>query len=160
MDDHPLTPIGRVGRGLRLFLGALLLADIAEYYLGGQPGFSLASAAVAVTLAAVYALVHVLLGAVYLPSPLGWLGAVLAFVPLITLYVLGAGDGGLIFGAGEGRLGVFTYLGVSLVLAGLRGDPGCEVMTIPALLFQKRTPLACLFFSPIDWLERKALKRG
>jgi len=159
MSVHPLTTIGRLGRGLRVVLGALLIADIAEFYLGGRPGFILASVGITVALAVVYALVHVLLAGAHLPHLLGWMGAVLAFAPLILLYGLGAGDGGLIFGAGEGRLGVLTYLGVSLLLAGLRGDPGCEVMTVPALLFRKRTPLPCLFFSPIDWLERKALYR-
>ena len=34
-------------------------------------------------------------------------------------------------------------------------DKGCEVMSIPGLIFNRRTHLACFFFSPIDWLEKK-----
>jgi hypothetical protein len=48
-----------------------------------------------------------------------------------------------------------------LVVAGVRAAPGCEVMAIPNLLFRKHTELACLFFSPLDNLERKLRnKRG
>jgi hypothetical protein len=48
-----------------------------------------------------------------------------------------------------------TFLGISLVVAGLRAAPGCEVMAIPGLLFGKHTEPACLIFSPLDRLERK-----
>ena len=33
--------------------------------------------------------------------------------------------------------------------------PGCEVMTLPALIFGKRTNLACAIFTPIDEIENK-----
>ena len=46
---------------------------------------------------------------------------------------------------------------VVLVLAGLRSDAGCEVMAIPGLVLGRRTHLACIVFSPIDWLEEKVL---
>ena len=52
---------------------------------------------------------------------------------------------------------LLTYLGVSLVVTGLRSDAGCEVMAIPGLVWRRRTRLACIVFSPIDWLEGKAL---
>jgi hypothetical protein len=62
--------------------------------------------------------------------------------------------GGLIFGAGEGQLGALTFLGTSLVIAGLRGDPGCEIMAVPNALSGSKTHLACLVFSPVDRVER------
>ena len=37
----------------------------------------------------------------------------------------------------------------------VRADGGCEVMAIPSLIFGRYTHLACIVFSPIDWLERK-----
>jgi len=52
-------------------------------------------------------------------------------------------------------LAAVTFLGISLVVAGLRAAPGCEVMAIPGLLFEKHTELVCLIFSPLDRLERK-----
>jgi hypothetical protein len=82
------------------------------------------------------------------------LGAVVAAGLLVALYVFGV-HGSLIFGHGEGALTVITFLGISLVIAGVRAAPGCEVMAIPSLLFRKHTELACLIFSPLDNLERK-----
>jgi len=88
------------------------------------------------------------------------LGAVVALGLLVALYVAGA-SGLPILGRGKGQLAAATFLGVSLVVAGVRGVPGCEVMAIPSLLFGKHTELACLIFSPVDSLERKLRsKRG
>jgi hypothetical protein len=88
------------------------------------------------------------------------LGAVVATGLLVALYVAGT-YGSLIFGHGEGALAVITFLGVSLVVAGARAAPGCEVMAIPNLLFRKHTELACPILSPLDNVERKLRnKRG
>lgn len=148
---------GLVGRTLRVATGLLLLSSIAGVYRNGSAEFVLCSAAVGVGLLVVYILLHVLVRRVANnPSTVvrPWLGAVLALVPLILVYALGAG-GGVIFGAGEGQLGALTFLGVSLVLAGLRADSGCEVLALPNALAGKRSHLACLVFSPIDRLERR-----
>lgn len=153
MNDHNASPIGRVGRLLRIGAGVLLAVSIAPFYLRGEWSFNLASAGVAVALVAIYMLMHFLV-LNYLPQISAGLGAVLAFVPLIVVYGLGLGDGPL-FGHGEGQLGALTFLATSLVLAGLRRDTGCEVMSIPNTLFRTRTHLACVFFSPLDWLEKK-----
>jgi len=56
---------------------------------------------------------------------------------LVTLYVAGA-SGLPILGHGKGQLAAATFLGISLVVAGLRAAPGCEVMAIPGLLFGKQ----------------------
>jgi hypothetical protein len=79
------------------------------------------------------------------------LGAVVPLGLLVALYVAG----------GPGSLAAVTFLGVSLVVAGMSAAPGCELMAIPGILFGKHTELACLIFSPLDWLERKLRnKRG
>jgi hypothetical protein len=82
------------------------------------------------------------------------LGAVLAVGLLVALYVAGASRLPIL-GRGKGQFAAATFLGVSLVVAGVRAVPGCEVMAIPGLLFGKHTELACLIFSPIDKLERR-----
>ena len=56
---------------------------------------------------------------------------------------------------GQPQLAAVTFLGISLVVAGVRAAPGCELMAIPGLLFGKHTELACLIFSPLDKLERR-----
>src|SRR5207237_7585205 len=83
-----------------------------------------------------------------------FLGAIVANGLLVVLYVTGA-SGLPILGHGKGQLAAVTFLGVSLVVAGVRAAPGCEVMAIPGVLFGKHTELACLIFSPLDRFERK-----
>jgi hypothetical protein len=88
------------------------------------------------------------------------LGAVVAMGLLVALYVAGA-SGLPILGRGKGQLAAITFLGISLVVAGVRAAPGCELMAIPGALFGKQTELGCLLFSPLDRLERKLRsKRG
>jgi len=75
------------------------------------------------------------------------IGALLAFGPLITVFIIGYG--------GPAATGALTFLSASLIMAALRSDPGCEVMSLPAVFLGKHTHLACLLFSPIDWVEKK-----
>src|SRR5207253_9866531 len=87
------------------------------------------------------------------PSGSG-LAAIVANGLIVVLYFIGA-TGLPIVGGGKGALAAVTFLGISLVVAGVRAAPGCEVMAIPGLLFGKHTDLGCLIFSPLDRLERK-----
>ena len=80
--------------------------------------------------------------------------AVLAAGLLIALYVAGASQLP-IFGRGNGQLAAVAFLGFSLIVAGVRAAPGCDVMAIPGLLFGKHTAVSCLIFSPLDSVERK-----
>jgi hypothetical protein len=70
------------------------------------------------------------------------------------LYVAGASQLPIL-GRGRGQLAAVAFLGFSLIVAGVRAAPGCEVMAIPGLLFGKHTEVACLIFSPLDSVERK-----
>ena len=156
--DHPKNLVKRakpVGRALRLIVGAVLLVIVFPWYLQAAPSFLLATLAVLLFLTVFYSLVHLLVTKT-LPGVNRWVGALLANVPVILVFILGSGDG-LIFGAGEGQLAALTYLGVSLPVTGLRSDAGCEVMAIPGLILGSRTHLACIVFSLIDWLEEKVL---
>lgn len=145
------------GRILRLALGVLLIVASMPYLLGAELAFLLATLLVVFLLVAFYSLVHFLVNK-YMPRINPWLGAVLANSPAIAIYIFGGG-GGPIFGTGEGRLAALIFVGLSLVIASLRADPGCEVMSIPSLLFGRRTRLACILFSPVDWLEEKLFAR-
>jgi len=86
----------------------------------------------------------------YLPQINRWFGAILALIPLLLICPLGEGIG---------RVSVLTFLGLSLLLASIRGDSGCEVMSIPGIIFKNHTHLVCIVFSPIDWLEEVISKR-
>lgn len=145
-----------VGRGLRFVLGVLLLVDVLPAYLEVGRGAALAGLLVVVLLIGVYGAWQYLVNR--LPPMNPWLGALLAVGLLVVVVVLGA-PGGVLLGRGEGELGVVTFLAASLIAAAVRGDPGCEVLAIPGLLFRKRAQLRCLLFSVTDRIEDRLWKR-
>jgi hypothetical protein len=88
------------------------------------------------------------------------LGAAVTTALLVAVYVAGASRLPIL-GGGKGQLAAAAFLGISLVVAGVRAVPGCELMAIPGVFFRKHIDLACLVFSPLDRLERKLRsKRG
>ena len=100
-----------------------------------------------------YSVIHILISRRIIAfSPR--VGAIVEMGLLVVLYVTGA-SGLPILGHAKGQLAAVTFLGVSLVVAGVRAAPGCEVMAIPGVLFGKHTEPACLIFSPLDRFERK-----
>lgn len=143
-------PIGRV---LRLLTGVLLLFSAGQVVRRASLEYILSSAGVVVGLFLFYMLVHVLISK-YLPDINRWLGALVAVMPVALVFILGQG-GGYLFGQGEGATGALAFVGLSLLIDVIRADAGCEVMALPGLLSKKRTHLACLAFTPIDWLEEK-----
>ncbi|MGH7542650.1 MAG: hypothetical protein ACREK7_01815 [Gemmatimonadota bacterium] len=138
-------PVGRVLRGL---VGGLMLFPVGMALLE-SPARVPSVAAVAVGLAGLYLFFHLAVR-FFTPAIDRWLGAVLAIVPASAVYLLGGP---------AGRLGTLGYVGVSLLLASLRADPGCEVMSIPGIVTGRHTHLVCLLFSPLDWLELR-LREG
>ena len=153
-NDDRTRSAGPFGRGLRIGVGVLLLGSTGGFYVNGSGLFVIRSLLVAAGLVVIYAAVHGVVSA-HWPGRWPWLAVLIAFAPLVVVYVLGMG-GGPIFGGGEGQLGALTFLGVSLVLAGLRGDFGCEVMVLPNVVSRRTTRLPCLVFSPIDRIERRS----
>ena len=142
-----------MGRALRILLGLVLMVYVAPVYFRVPVRVAAGSFLLMLGLIGVYSLIHIVVSRRIIAfGPC--LGAAVAAGLLVTLYVAGA-SGLPILGHGKGQLAAATFLGISLVVAGLRAAPGCEVMAIPGLLFGKHTELACLIFSPLDRLERK-----
>ena len=142
-----------MGRALRILLGLVLIVYTVPVYFQVPMRLAVGAWLLVLGLIGVYSLLHIVLSrhvVVFVPS----LGAVVANGLLIVLYVVG-GSGLPIFGNGKGQLAAVTFLGLSLVVAGVRAAPGCEVMAIPGIFFGKHTELTCLIFSPLDRLERK-----
>jgi hypothetical protein len=48
---------------------------------------------------------------------------------------------------------IWIFLGVSLLVAALRGDAACEVVAIPNALAGRRDPTGCVIYGPIDAAE-------
>ena len=140
-----------VGRALRILLGVVLIVYVTPVYFKVPVGVAVGSLLLMLGLIGAYSLIHIGVSR-RIVSPC--VGAVLAASLLVALYVAGASRLPIL-GRGKGELAAVAFLGISLVVAGVRAAPGCEVMAIPSLLFGKHTELACLIFSPLDRLERK-----
>ena len=53
------------------------------------------------------------------------------------------------------RDAVLLFYGVSMLIAAIRGYAGCESLAISNWILKRDDQLGCLFFSPIDFAERK-----
>lgn len=131
-----------VSRALRLLAGSWLLFEVAVNT--HRPDWK-AVLIISCTFVAVffyYALLHLLIG----QSVRKW-----AVMKVVTILPLSA----LLFSAlsTDIPLGIIAFFGVSLVLQALRGDRGCEVMTLPNLIFRRPANFPCLLFSPLDRFE-------
>ena len=135
-----------IGRILRLLLGIFFLTEVWPVYVAVTWQGAIERLAWALGLVIFYQMTHIVLAKTTLNFN-NLIGALIAFGPLLAVFFIGYG--------GPAATGALTFLSVSLILAGVRGDSGCEVMTIPAMLSRKHTHLPCLLFSPIDWCERK-----
>lgn len=132
-----------VGRVLRLCLGIGLLVQVVPFFSQADSGRIGQAVMVVLGLTVVYAVIHWAVSS--FPTKLNpWFGAMLAILPVVSVFV----SGGTL-----GEVGSVTFVGLSLLLAAVRADAGCEVMSLPGLIFGRRTHLCCLLFSPIDWLE-------
>ena len=135
-------PIGRI---LRFVLGALMLGLVAPNIVRASWTTDAIIVGVIVVLLAGYTAIHLAVWR-FTPNLNRWLGAVLAVAPAALVFVLGDGIG---------QVSAVTYVGGSLLIDSINGDAGCEVMAVPGIMCKKRTHLACLLFSPLDWLEAK-----
>lgn len=140
-----------MGRTVRLLVGLLLLAVAVQSLAGAtlDPGLALRIAGWTAILVALYLVLHLAVRR-WTPDLHPWAGAALALLPAVALWVTG----------GARALSVILFIGLSLVVAAVRSDGGCEVMSLPALLSGRRTHFVCLLFSPIDRVEARLRKRA
>ena len=121
---HPdkAPPVGRV-------LRILLMIYVVPVYFQVPARVAVASLLLMLGLIGVCSLIHIVVSRQIVRSgPLP--GAVLGLGLLVALYVAG-GSALPILGRRKGQLAAVTFLGTSLVIAGVRGVPGCELMAIP-----------------------------
>ncbi|RMG31666.1 MAG: hypothetical protein D6732_14470 [Methanobacteriota archaeon] len=148
LRNPPQTgPIGRTGRAV---MGILFLAITLRVFLVSTRDFladALASAVAFLGIFIVYYALHRLIesGRVTLN---GFSAAVLANGIVGSTMGLGYFLQNLpLF------IGSTLYIGITLLISSYRKYPGCEVMSLPALLTRKHTSLPCLVFSQIDKWE-------
>jgi hypothetical protein len=156
-DDTGIHRAPPLGRALRLALGVVLTAYVIPVYYRQGAAFAVGTLLVLAALLVTYSALLVFLARHVIASR-GIVGGAIALGVLVAVYLAGATHLPLV-GQGRGELVAVTFLGVSLVVAGLRADPGCEVMAIPGALLRRTAELPCLFFSPLDALEWKWRRR-
>jgi hypothetical protein len=139
-------PIGRI---LRLILGIFFVTEVVPVYRDVPWEGVLIRLGWAVGLLLIYIALHQII-IKYFPKFNKIIGAILAFAPLFAMFFIGYG--------GPAATGALTFLAVSLIAAALKADSGREVMSLPALFLGKHTHLACILFSPIDWIENSLRK--
>jgi len=141
-------PLSRV---LRLLLGLLMIAMITPPLLSASGAGRMRVAAVFAAFVVGYTAVHYVVSR-YFGWLHPWLGAAIAVTPVSIVFLLGDAY----------MVGAIGFIGLSLILIAALGHPGCEVLAFPAVILGRRTHLACILFSPLDWVEGKvaALFRG
>jgi hypothetical protein len=146
-----------VGRALRILLGLALIVYVTPIYFRLPWRVFFESLLLMLGLIVGYCAIHIVSRRV---AAFGsFAGAVLVNALLVGLYVAGFSKW-QVLGYGKGQLAAVTFLGVSLVVAGIRSVAGCELMAIPDLFLRKDVELACLIFSPLDKLERRLRNKG
>jgi uncharacterized membrane protein YhaH (DUF805 family) len=138
-----------VGRGLRLLTGIALVLEGGRHLVGASSGIVLTTVGVVVGEFLFYAALHLVVMR-FFDRINAWAGAVLAVAPVAAVFLLSDAPG---------RLGSLLFIGISLLFTAARADGGCEVMTLPGMVFGKRTHLVCIAFSPIDWIEERIASR-
>ena len=138
-----------IGRILRLMTGLGALSLVYFSVRSASNAWILPSAAWFAGIFAFYFAAHALIRR-YAPNLNRWVGSVVANVPAVSL---------ILSGIGMAQIGALSYVGISLIVDSVNGDAGCEVMAFPGLLTGQRTHLACIAFSPIDWLEARVSER-
>lgn len=60
------------------------------------------------------------------------------------------------------EIAIWSFFGVSMLVAALRGYAGCEVLAIPNAITGRRDQIGCVLYTPIDAAEakRKAARPG
>lgn len=142
-STYKARPVGRV---LRFLLGVFFVTEVWPVYGDVTTEGMIIRLAWALGLFLFYFILHYVIMK-FTPKINRFVGAILAFGPFLAVFFIGYG--------GPAATGALTFLAISLITAALRGDPGCEVMSVPAVFSREHTHLSCLLFSPIDWCERQ-----
>lgn len=153
-DPRPETPavlvsegraIGPIGTDSRVVVGAGLIAVAVT--LEGLSWWDLAAAvtvlpAITVVAAALSRVTGPVLGALAVIAVVLGFGTLLTFVTLVN------------------RGALFLFVGLVMLLAALRGERGCELLTVSNLILRRRDAVWCPIHGPVDDAEARALARG
>ncbi len=144
--------VGIIGRWFRLIAGAGLAGYVVVHAIRVPSATGLAELAIyfVATLGA-YTAASYLLGPRLLARSNAWLGTAILLGPLAVIFALELGPHVL-------HHALLLYIGVSLILSFFMRYGGCEVMSIPSLLFGTRYTVYCPL-NAVDMVEKAAADR-
>lgn len=149
--DREIGPIGTASR-LAVGLAALVLPIVFEGvdWWDALGWVALAGLATAVSRPVLLAAERYAPGAC--DRELGACSAAAWFLGALLL----AGSVGIGVGTpAHGDVVFWGFLGVSMLVAAVRGDAGCEVLAFPNALLRRRDRIGCIIFTPIDAAEAR-----
>jgi hypothetical protein len=167
--EIPMTHYGRVGldvgpigRWSRLVMMAALLAPIIidlsqDFDISRSPSFLGVSALYLVGIAAVYTTVYYLLGDRLLARANPWLNTLIFVGPAWVIAwwnIAIAPATGLSLPSALG-LAMIVYVGISLLLQWKIKYGGCEVVSLPIILFKRRYVTYCIPLVAVDATEKE-----
>jgi hypothetical protein len=143
-EPNRATPrIGPIGIGVRLLVGALLIA-LALFWR--DPSWR--DAVLGLVLMPAIVLAALAVRARFAPAPLdatGPLGHLLNAAVFVPLFFIPATAGA-----------AFLFYGASMLVAAARRSGGCEVTAISNLLLRRRDEVGCMLFAPVDIAESRS----
>jgi ketosteroid isomerase-like protein len=151
----PRRDIGPVGTAARVVGG--LLAIAVPIAMEGLDWWDVGAALVALPLIATAAAALVRRGSErYAPHALAqsrssWSGPTV----LVLGSVVGIGIALTFVTPLDGGVGIWSFLGCSMLVAALRGQAGCEVLAIPNALTHRADQIDCVIYTPIDTAEAR-----
>lgn len=151
MSQDNVSRISRampVSRVLRFLVGAAITGLMIPPLLRANAAGLTRVAMILAGLLVLYTGLHWLVGR-YFGWINPWLGSVIVVMPVFVVFTFG----------GAYEVAAVLYVGISLMVIALAGKPGCECVAIPILLSGKGTPLACVAFTPLDWVEERVTQR-
>jgi len=79
-----------------------------------------------------------------------WVRSLLSLVAVIAVEI-----GATFASPLDGASAIWIFLGVSLLIAAVRGDAGCEAVAIPNAIAGRSDSTGCVIYSPLDAAEAR-----
>jgi hypothetical protein len=150
-QDRKIGPIGTGSRAV-----AALIAIAVPIALSGIGWWDLAAALIALPLITLGVSAFVTAGyRRYAPEALARRHSICSGPACVLVAIVVAGAIALAAATPVSEVAMWSFFGVSMLVAALRGYAGCEVLAIPNVITGRRDRIGCVLFTPIDAAEAR-----
>jgi hypothetical protein len=145
--------VGLFGRWLRLIGGVLLLGGILWDEVADPPplGFYGATALYFVVVTGIYLVGYYLLSEGVFARANAWINTLILVGPPVMVFVLDLGPDAF-------QVGLWLYVGVSLIANFVMSYGGCEVVALPSLILRRKYTVYCPM-NAVDVVEKAVVER-